>query len=433
MEEAFMKAISKDEKAQRGELFLLPMETFIVDVQDQASCYFFEVFDWVGASTFVEGSFDHNTVMCDAPLGERALMAGISAVGKASLANIQKSTSLRESASDDYVTTLKFVNLALGDPEQYRKCSTLTAIFLLSIFELVVGRDQSAIENWLNHVGGATRIIETRTSCDTRNGSSPVMFHTWRTHIVLDLANQFASSERDPVSASTRELTFIISKLASLRHEIQSGKLGHEELIITQLESLSAELDHWEKRVSPSSRYDEVLVKQPLHISDRLKVTMHGGYAHKYSAFWAADMWNQYRTTKFRVHDMLLSHLRPDSTKLGSKARQAQSRCIEIRNEMRQLADAICCSVPYIFGFLGQDKQETSAIAVKSSTGAFTLLWPLTVAALADPNPSRVTYFCLQCFDIITDVLGIQQGAVARQWVLSLSTQYSWVDNFDLS
>lgn len=250
---------------------------------------------------------------------------------------------------------------------------------------------------------------------------------------MLDLANQFASSARDPVSASTCELTFIISQLASLRHEIESGKLTHEELIITQLESLDSELDNWEKRVSPSCRYDEVVVRQPLHISDRLKLTMHGGYAHKYSAFWAADMWNQYRTTKFRVHDMLLSHLRPDSTKLGSKARQAQTRCTEIRNEMRQLADAICCSAPYIFGVLGQDKHETSAVAVKSSIGAFTLLWPLTVAALADPNPSRVTDFCLQCFDIITDVLGIQQGAVARQWVLSLSTQYSWADNFDVS
>lgn len=223
MEEAFMKAISKNEKAQRGELFLLPMETFIVDVQEQASCYFFEVFDWVGASTFVEGSFDHNKVMCDAPLGARALMAGISAVGKATLANIQKSTPLRESASDDYVTTLKFVNLALGDPEQYRKCSTLTAIFLLSIFEvryfdpyqialdlqtnfivqLVVGRDQSATENWLNHVGGATRIIETRTSCDTRSGSSPVMFYTWRTHIVRTTFVHKPSTTTDSLRSST--------------------------------------------------------------------------------------------------------------------------------------------------------------------------------------------------------------------------------------
>lgn len=135
MEEAFGKVLSNNEHAQRAELFLLPMETFMVDVQDQATCYFFEVFDWVGASALIEGSFDHNIGMESAPLGERALLAGISAVGKASIANIHHNNSLRESASDDYVTTLKFVNMALGNAEQLKEDSTLIAIFLLSTFE----------------------------------------------------------------------------------------------------------------------------------------------------------------------------------------------------------------------------------------------------------------------------------------------------------
>lgn len=136
MDEAVTKALSANELAQRGELFLIPMELFAVDVQDRATCYFFEVFDWVGASTLVEGSFNHATDAASAPLGERALLAGISAVGKALLANIGHDPSLRGSASDDYAATLSLVNMALNDAEQLKEDSTLTAIFVLTTFEV---------------------------------------------------------------------------------------------------------------------------------------------------------------------------------------------------------------------------------------------------------------------------------------------------------
>lgn len=108
----------------------------MVDVQDRAACYFFEVFDWVGASTLVEGSFDYKVDSLNAPLGEQALLAGITAVGKASLANLHQSNTLRESASDDYVTTLSLVSTAIRDTQQIKEDSTLIEIFLLSIFEV---------------------------------------------------------------------------------------------------------------------------------------------------------------------------------------------------------------------------------------------------------------------------------------------------------
>lgn len=136
MEEAFTKALAENPIAQRGELFLLPLDLLVVDVQDRASCYFFGVFDWVGASTLVENSFDYATDSANAPLGEQALLAGISAVGKASLANLQHSAFLKDSASNDYGMTLKLVNMALGDTEQFKQDSTLNAIFCLSIFEV---------------------------------------------------------------------------------------------------------------------------------------------------------------------------------------------------------------------------------------------------------------------------------------------------------
>lgn len=136
MEEAFENALSMDQLAQLGELFLLPIELFVVGVQDRATCYFFEVFDWIGAPTLVEGSFDYKKDSINAPLGEQALLAGMTAVGKASLANLYHSDVLNQSAIDDYGTALSLVNASLGDSIQIKEDPTLISIFLLSIIEV---------------------------------------------------------------------------------------------------------------------------------------------------------------------------------------------------------------------------------------------------------------------------------------------------------
>lgn len=136
MEEELEKILASNELAQRGELFLLPIDLFMVDVQDSSTCYFFEVFDWVGISTLIDGSFDYKIDSLNAPVGEQALLAGITAVGKASLANLHGSNTLRESAIDDYGMTLSLVSTAICDSVQMKENSTLIAIFLLSIFEV---------------------------------------------------------------------------------------------------------------------------------------------------------------------------------------------------------------------------------------------------------------------------------------------------------
>lgn len=209
MEEAFEKSIASNELAQRGELFLLPIDLFVVDVQDRATCYFFEVFDWVGASTLVEGSFDYQRDSSNAPLGEQALLAGITAVGKACLANLQQSNTLRESASDDYVATLNLVNTALGDNGQLNEDATWIAIFLLSIFEvslvtrltmnnyvetniltqIIVGQEMKSIDNWMSHVIGAIKLLDSRGRDTLSKTSSPEMFYCWRNAMVKDPLN----------------------------------------------------------------------------------------------------------------------------------------------------------------------------------------------------------------------------------------------------
>lgn len=124
------------------ELYLLPNHSVLVDVQHQATCFFFHTYDWVGTSSLVNGTFDSQTETSLAPLGEKALLAGISSVGKATLANLQNSRSLKVSARQDYVTALRLTNAAIRDGAQAIRDTTLSAVFLLSLFEVCARLDE---------------------------------------------------------------------------------------------------------------------------------------------------------------------------------------------------------------------------------------------------------------------------------------------------
>ena len=64
-------------------MFLLPIDSFVIDVEHQASCYFFQTYTWIGILALIRSPFDYRTDSAEAPLGERALLAGVTAVGKA--------------------------------------------------------------------------------------------------------------------------------------------------------------------------------------------------------------------------------------------------------------------------------------------------------------------------------------------------------------
>ncbi|KAJ5980641.1 hypothetical protein N7481_007939 [Penicillium waksmanii] len=123
-------------------------------------------------------------------------------------------------------------------------------------------------------------------------------------------------------------------------------------------------------------------------------------------------MWNEYRTTKFQIYDMILTHLRPRATLTDGApdCEGARAQCSRARSQMAQLSEEICCSVPYILGLLTQERRDSPKPAVRNSCGAFVLLWPLMVAAIAQHYPSPTSEFVFNCFDFISRGMGIQQA-----------------------
>lgn len=223
-----------------------------------------------------------------------------------------------------------------------------------------------------------------------------------------------------------------MANVANLRYKIDVGEIHDTQYILNELDTIESELEEWAGNISPSCSYEVVSTPRPFHFSPGFKLTPYKAYSQKYAKFWAANMWNEFRTTKYQVYRMILTHLRPQATVPDDSrvAGAARKQCSQIRRQMRQVSEEICCSAPYVLGLLTQERRDDPKPTVKSSCGGFALLWPLTVAALADQPSSHISEFVFQCFDILSRDMGIQQASVFREWILSSSTQFIWADSF---
>jgi len=246
---------------------------------------------------------------------------------------------------------------------------------------------------------------------------------------IIQFSNQLASTTRDTFSAALRDLTMIMTHLAYVRQKIDGGELIGSLIILGHLETIQRDLEEWAGNISPSCSYDTISTWQPFSVTSNFSLTPFKPYSHKYSQIWTANMWNEYRTTNFQIYDMVLTHLRPQAMRVDDppSAAAARTHCLHARKEMAKISEDICCSVPYILGLLSVD---TSQPTVKSSFGGFVLLWPLTVAALGHQFPSPTSEFTFKCFNFISRCMGIQQGIAFREYVLSSSGKYDWVDAF---
>lgn len=244
--------------------------------------------------------------------------------------------------------------------------------------------------------------------------------------VIVKLSNQIASTTRDPLSAALRDLTSIIADLANIRHTIDKMEVNDSQNILNDLISIDHKLEEWVDGISPSCYYDSVSTPRPFQVTRNISLKSYKEYSHRYPSFWIANMWNEFRTTKFKIYDMMLTQLRPSLTDEPS-SEGARKQCLEISKRLAQISEDLCCSVPYILGLITQEWREYSQPVARNSSGAFVLLWPLTVAAFAHKSSYPVSEFVNRCFEVISRGMGIQQAAVFRDWAYSSLEKYAWI------
>lgn len=100
--------------------------------------------------------------MCNQAKGDEIVVKSMNAVGLASFSNSIHSPELMVQAREDYMTAIQLTNVALRSPESAKKDSTLFAVMILSIFEIIAGSTQNSMVAWNEHIKGASALVKLR-------------------------------------------------------------------------------------------------------------------------------------------------------------------------------------------------------------------------------------------------------------------------------
>ncbi|KXG46367.1 uncharacterized protein PGRI_052230 [Penicillium griseofulvum] len=373
---------------------------------------------------------------------QRAMQASVVASATAMLSRVRRLPSLRDVASREYGTALRLLNAALADIEEAKTNQTLGAVILLAIYEVVTSRAPSNIESWTNHINGATALLNIRGTEQLKTNAGLLLFLHLRYQIVSVINHPFdlkltpqqiiSCLQRDarvpesllectklamflqqPAEAHGNRLTMIIAKLSNLRADISTSTYKDDREIISTASAIEADLIAWLAALPPEftytthvrSRFDFAFQKQFRGISP------YDDQYHVYPTQWVCNSWNQYRSARIIVSEIILSRVRQisDSSSLASLSEEFRLHCRTLRSTIRRLAVEICRSVPFHLN-AHQAQSEPNLPPPESYIGGLVLLWHLFVAGVVEKPGHGLRRWVVKCLEMIGNTMGIDQA-----------------------
>ncbi|GFF46730.1 uncharacterized transcriptional regulatory protein YKL222C [Aspergillus udagawae] len=394
--------------------------------QDEAVCYFIQYNRWPGFHWMIDLRPDF-LASSGFSVSQEAMKASVGAVGTAMLGRVRQDTSMVIAAGAEYGCALQMLAFAVSDPAEVKANSTLGAVLMLAIFEVVTSRTTQNIEKWTNHLRGAAAILELRGPEQVQNEEGLKLFVQLRFQIItscLQLSVHVPPSVlecaplgmflRPQTDAYGDRLIYIIGQLANLRADVRQKYMTDNQEILAAAYDIEAELLAWLASLPPDFSYTTVENTYSDAAFKRLcrGILPYNNQYHIYSDLWICHTWNQYRCARIIVSEIILSCLRRLFVKsAGASPSELQSHCFKIRSTTRQLATDICASVPYHFGVGSTGESQTGSVHINEShTAGLVLLWPLVMAGASEGKNHPLRKWGIDCLRLIGHGMGIDQA-----------------------
>ncbi|EAW07117.1 Zn(II)2Cys6 transcription factor [Aspergillus clavatus NRRL 1] len=354
--------------------------------------------------------FLHALSMESAP----ALTASVHAVGLAALANIHRSPRLMLEARTEYGHALRATSAALRDA--CTADSTLAAVALLSMYEIVNCGDSSLIGKWSKHIQGAMKLVRLRGSKQLENPIGLEMFTVLRMQMALDSIyrkaytpawllqlSQEALMHHAPAERALDIFFVYVARVGDFCASLHSTQPDQPHQVISEALDLDTALVNW--AMTLGSRWTYTVVRTPPS-SDMSSAhrPVYGATYHVYPDSVAALLWNFSRFVRLIIHAVIHGF----STKFAQAPAHAARRteyATLARQSARiqtQLAEEVCASVP---PHLGPEDGF-------SGTGALRLIWPLFLAGGADGVGAEMKAWIIGCLERIGGAVGIHQAVL---------------------
>ncbi|PWY89240.1 Zn(II)2Cys6 transcription factor [Aspergillus heteromorphus CBS 117.55] len=363
-----------------------------------------------------------------------AITASVNAMGLATLANIQRNPRLMLAARREYSTALSETNAALCDQARATSDSTLAAVLLLGLFEIVTCDTPALMARWANHIDGAMKMVELRGAEQLRTPTGLGLFMQLRSQFVLSNIyrkkstptwllelSQDAVEQQDLQNGSMEQLFAYLTKTSDLCARISVGTHDGPTAIIYEAMKMDADLVAWALSVDPSWQYSRINIT-PDSETDPLFSPIYGDYYHIYSNINSAVLWNTYRLTRIVVHEIIGAVCQRVCEISGGE--NAEHRAAIRRSEelSLQMAEDICASVPFVFRY----SASVCPGLPQASGGIFRLHWALFVAADCLGSTPPLQAWILDCLDQIGYNSGVQQ-ALSMSKILRSGMHLEWL------
>jgi hypothetical protein len=181
------------------------------------------------------------------------------------------------------------------------------------------------------------------------------------------------------------------------------------ERIITTACAIDNDYDIWVKTCPFQFIYQTVTLKE------RSEEVFSDHY-HAYPNLWVATTWNNYRSVRILVNELILDQLchlylnNPESSLLWNDAFFFENQVLTSNTTLLQLCHDICSSVPYYLGF-DPDADKRLPRAVPKAVSGNLLLWPLYTAGVTDLVSDMMRDWVAGRLRWISNVIGIRQAA----------------------
>lgn len=298
------------------------------------------------------------------------VLASMSAVGLIGLANMTRSSEAADAARKAYGTALRLTNQALRDPIEAVKDTTMLAILILSLFDMLTETTPKTLRAWQEHVNGATALAKMRgTDQFTTPGGTKmflmlcqkVMISCIQREIpmpqtLIDLRNELAKvlNADDP----TWRIPEPIYRVLQTRYDIKTGSLTDPEAIVTRLLAIEDEFE------SILSRFPKEWNYRTIQVTKR-HPAIYRGLCHVYPSLFLASIWNGVRTCRILVLETVLSQLHAAPELATSRYAEAYRQS---RRKLEQMVHAIIASVPQHIGLVTPRTHDSLTTPISSVT-----------------------------------------------------------------
>ena len=330
------------------------------------------------------------------------LSASIHAASLASFSNEFNSGDVLRQSREQYGRALRLTNSALGSPKEATKDSTLIAVMLLGLYEILTCTNQSSSTSWMDHINGATVLLRLRGRQQLKTKLGLRMFKQVIVSIIasciqhevpipahiITLQGYAMESLGDNPAWRFLDTTM---RFANLRASIKDGSLIDRDEIIDAAMKVDDDLVKWCETTPLQWRYETLF-------TDADPALVYEGYYHLYQDHHKAHVWNSVRMSRICLCQIIVGQILRYDSPPGSPILPDHTALIQLSaNTVARMASEICASVPqFTEQPVSSSTQEAGLGSSDNVAGGYFLLWPLFIVGTLPDLPDSLHQWVIE-------------------------------------